>query len=65
MNDSLPPVTPRRRPWALRAGVGGAVLLVGASLVVLGPGGPGLAAHFAEGASIWRLGALHIEGVGG
>ncbi|MES1197114.1 MAG: translocation/assembly module TamB domain-containing protein [Pseudomonadota bacterium] len=65
MSDSPPPVPQRRRRWTWRAGVGGAALIVGASLVILGPAGPSLAAHLAEGASVWRLGRLHVEGVGG
>ncbi|MES1204089.1 MAG: hypothetical protein ABUS57_21840, partial [Pseudomonadota bacterium] len=65
MNDSAPPVASRRRRWTWRAGAGGAALIVGASLIILGPAGPSLAAHLAEGASVWRLGTLHVEGVGG
>lgn len=65
MNESAPPASPLRRRWALRAGVGGAALLIGASLIILGPAGPSLAGSFAQGASVWRLGKLHVEGVGG
>lgn len=49
----------------LAYGASGAAVMAGTVLIVLGPGGPSLAAHFAQDASIWRLGRLHVEGVTG
>ncbi len=67
MNDAPPSAAPfwRRQRWTLRASAGGAALIVGASLIILGPAGPGLAGAFAQGVGVWRLGTLHIEGVAG
>lgn len=41
------------------------MLTAGAIAWTLGPGGPWLVSHFAEGRAIWRLGSLHLEGVSG
>ncbi len=47
------------------ATAGAAALLLGAVLVVLGPGGPFLVAQLANGRTVWRLGELQLEGVTG
>lgn len=49
----------------LYASAGVLVLTAGAVAWTLGPGGPFLVAHLAEGRAIWRLGTLHLEDVGG
>lgn len=41
------------------------MLTAGALAWTLGPGGPFLVSHIAEGRAIWRLGTLHLEGVTG
>jgi translocation and assembly module TamB len=55
----------RLRRRLLYASAGAAALTAGAVAWVLGPGGPFLVSRLAEGRAIWRLGALHLEGVSG
>lgn len=62
------PSTRRPRRLARRllyASAGVLVVTAGAIVWVLGPGGPFLVSHLAEGRAIWRLGDLHLEGVKG
>lgn len=49
----------------LYASAGALVVTAGAIVWILGPGGPFLVSHLAEGRAIWRLGDLHLEGVKG
>ncbi|MDX2235855.1 MAG: translocation/assembly module TamB domain-containing protein [Hyphomonadaceae bacterium] len=65
MNAPAAAPAPRNRRVLLMATVGVVVLAVGAAGFVIGPGGPMLAATLAEGRTVWRLGSLHLEGVGG
>lgn len=41
------------------------LVVVGAAVWILGPGGPLLVAQIADGRSVWRLGKLKLEGVSG
>jgi translocation and assembly module TamB len=68
MTEEAAPSPPPRRRWPRRLayGVAGAAAVTAAAgAVVLGPAGPWLAASLAEGRDVWRLGTLHVEGVGG
>ncbi|MBL8552509.1 MAG: translocation/assembly module TamB domain-containing protein [Hyphomonadaceae bacterium] len=59
------PNPPGFKHWRLAAALGAGAVTAGVLGWSLGPGAPALVSSLAEGRQVWRLGALHVEGLSG
>jgi translocation and assembly module TamB len=56
---------PRRRRRRWLAFAAGGALVVGGAIAAVGPAAPWVVDHLADGARVWRLGRIQIDGVSG
>jgi translocation and assembly module TamB len=63
LSDAAPPSRKRRRVWIYSAA--GAALIAAGAGIGLGPAAPWVVDNFADGARVWRLGRINVDGVSG